>query len=200
VPRDEEGRCAHLQVDVKAGSSRYVDPEHPDLTFQNPTDPSVDAGHAVKPGLPVILRLRERIEPDLARVEGRELEPAAADAKQAIHEFADLLHGGARDEQASGEPPDVAPGPREDARPHGLLRRQERQDLRLDLLRKLADAVGWIDHRIWRCRGKGFLPVPRQRRHPLVPTDRIRPASGGKKDGSHEQSASNARSPIHQGH
>jgi hypothetical protein len=163
VPRDEEGHAVYLQVGIKALSiwSSYVDPEHLDLTFQDTVDPRVEPGR-VLPGEAsqlVVVQLNERIEPDLGRVEGRELEPLAADVKQAVHEFPDLLHGLARDEQASGELPDVAPSPCEDARSHGLLRRQERQDLRQDLLWKLAEAVGGVDRWRWRSHGKGFLPA-----------------------------------------
>jgi len=148
----------------------HVDPERLDLTFQDTADPALDAGlvlvaHVVVVVLMAAIIVQDRIEYDLARVEGRALEPGEAEAKQAVHEFTELLHGFAPDEQALGDLPDVAPCPREDARPHGLLRRQERQDLRQDLVRKLAEAVRRINRRSWRRRRESFLLASRQRRH-----------------------------------
>jgi hypothetical protein len=146
-------------MDVKVHILMHVDPQLTDLTFQDTADPAVD--EAVDVLVAAIIGL-DRMEPDLARVEGRALEPGEADAKQAVHEFTELLHGVTRDEQALGDLPDVAPCPREDARPHGLLSRQERQDLRQDLVRKLAEAVRGINRRSWRCRrGESFLVASR---------------------------------------
>jgi len=113
VRRDEEGHVAHLHVALIAPTCIYVDLEHLDLTFQDTADPAVDARHIliVENELGIWPERFVRFEPDLARVEGREVEPVEADAKQAVHELQDLLHGLARDEQASGELPDVAPSP-----------------------------------------------------------------------------------------
>jgi hypothetical protein len=71
-----------------------------------------------------------------------------------IHEYPDQLHGAQRDGQTSDELPDVAPCPREDARPPAPARTQ---DLRLDFVREPAEAVCGVDH--------GRCP----RRHRLVP-------------------------------
>ena len=114
------------------------------MTFQDTWDPSPDV---------VLIFIVTPIEHDLTHVDGPVVhEPGEAEAKQSVHESTALLHKHAlagRDEQVS--------------RTHGLLRRQERQDLRLDLRRKLAEAVGWVDHT--RSRREGFLPASRQRRH-----------------------------------
>jgi hypothetical protein len=125
------------------------------LTFQHTADPAVEDVAAL-----VVAIYKEL---DLARVEGRELEPVEADAKQVVDEFPYLIDGVAGDEQARGHLPHVAPCPPEDAGLHGRLRRQEREDLRQDLVRKLAEAVGGVDCRS-RC-VKGSLPASCQRGH-----------------------------------
>jgi hypothetical protein len=66
--------------------------------------------------------------------------------QQIVHEFPDILNRsrevlGLHDAQACGELPDVAPAACEHARTDGLLRRQEREEMVEDLVRKGADSV-----------------------------------------------------------
>ena len=116
-----------MQVGTKVPSSIYVDPERLDLTFQDTADPSVEAGRVlvveVGLGVGLVIDVDELNSSDGSKL----ISLASRDAKQAIHESPDLTHGVARDAEASGELPDVAPGPREDACSDRLLRWQERR-------------------------------------------------------------------------
>lgn len=84
------------------------------------TDPKADIG---------LMCCAEFPQLDLKRVQVRALK----EDEEVVHEQQELLHGpwavDADDAQARGEPPEVAPAPGEHACPHGLLRREEGEEV-----------------------------------------------------------------------
>lgn len=82
-----------------------------------------------------------QVEP--ARLERR----APAEEQKVVHEILELFHGrrlphfAVGDAQARGELPEVAPPPREHARPHGVPRRQGPEDVVEDPIRQVSCPV-----------------------------------------------------------
>ncbi|BAT13162.1 Os11g0209450, partial [Oryza sativa Japonica Group] len=105
---------------------------------------------------------RQPGEAELAGVQRR----APAEEQQMVHEIAELLHGHqphpvvVGDAQARGGLPEVAPPPRQHARPHGVRRRQEPDDVMQYFVRQVPYPI------VARARGS-LAPPPRLpwRRH-----------------------------------
>jgi hypothetical protein len=112
--------------------------ERTNFAQHSETGPPVQIGHVI---------LGEDGEVDLESVEAPLRVPTQV--QQMVHEFSKLLDRSVAsvvaldvgDAQACGELPEVTPAPREHARTHGLLRREEGEEMVEDIVREGADAV-----------------------------------------------------------
>jgi hypothetical protein len=72
---------------------------------------------------------------------------ALAEEEQMVDEVSDTVHGrrcipmAEPDAQACGRLPEMLPAPGEHACPHGVLRREEREDVMEGVVRERADAI-----------------------------------------------------------
>lgn len=107
---------------------RDIEPEQPNLAKYNVPDPEAHTGHVV---------VGDRSEPELTSVDRR----STAKEQKVVDKLAELLDGrhlrllATGDAQAGGGFPEVAPAPGEHAGPHGLLRREEGEDVLQEIVR-----------------------------------------------------------------
>lgn len=117
-----------------------VEPEHPNFTVYNMADPEFQIDFLFSRSAAKIPGLY----PKLACVEAG---IALAEEEQVVDEASETAHGrpcipmAEPDAQACGRLPEMAPAPCEHACPHGVFRRQEREEMVEGVVRERADAI-----------------------------------------------------------
>lgn len=163
-------KTQHLQEPGDEGAalehSGVPDVQHASLQQQRVTDPDLDV---------VGVGQLASTEVELAVLHGGS---RVTQQQQAVDEHVLRLGAPERlegDAEAVRRPPEVAPAGAEDRCPHGVLRRQEAQNVLEDGVRQRADPVLVVDARLLRRRALGGL-LATTRRHDAIRAAGTRPS------------------------